>query len=473
MSTVKQTTTSPKSAVTLGKQRNYAEVVDFLNKNWTTGCDGKNVERARKLDKAFNSPSQKIETVLVGGTNGKSLTVHFATKLLRTEGFTVGSFYAPHLLTYNERFSLDEETITNKLFTELANEVINTAESIGLKANTQELLTQIAFNYFTQNNVDVAVLEVEHGGASHSTVISSPKIVAITRLTSTDVNAEGQASQEVIKEYLGAVAKDAHLLSSDQNKANLKSMSEHAAQVGAEWAMPIRKLVALTYPFEQLHGRCAALAERIASVFVNSFAFNHPSLVKDSLLARVKGQRGRPTLEAKRESQINPKRTIEHFWKETTSTLSGRFQLLEKEKPTVLLDNANNIDAFSNFLLGIRLLHYNRSLKGLTLIIGCPQETLDYQEFLRAIRYFFKKTSGNIFICPVPERADQQTTSWDAEKVAQDMKALKIKARAVRSFKDAFDAAKKTVNDRHGLIAIAGSENFVAEYWNYKGIKKI
>lgn len=473
MSTVKQTSTSPKSAVTLGKQRSYTEVVDFLNKHWTVGCDGKNVERARQLDKAFGSPSQKVETVLIGGTNGKSLTAHFATKLLRAEGFTVGGFYAPHMLTYNERFSLDEDTISNKTFTELANDVINKAESLGLKAHTQELLTQIAFNYFAQNNVNIALLEVEHGGASHPTIISNSKIIAITRLTSSDVNAEGQASEDVIKEYLGGVTKGTHLLSADQNKANLKNMSEYAAKVAAEWAMPIRKLIALSYPFEQLHGRCAALAERIASVFVNTLASNHPSLAKDSLLARVKGQRGRPTLEAKRQSQINPKRTLEHFWKETASTLAGRFQILDKEKPTVLLDNANNIDAFSNFLLGIRLLHYNRSLKGLTLIIGCSQEKLDYQEFLRSIRYFFKKTSGNIFICGVPEGADQQTTSWDAEKVAQDMKALKIKARAVHSFKEAFDAAKKTVNDRHGLIAIAGSENFIAEYWNYKGIKKL
>jgi dihydrofolate synthase/folylpolyglutamate synthase len=473
MSTMKHTTASPKSAVTLGKQRSYTEVVEFLNKSWTVGCDGKNVERAGQLDKAFNSPSQKIKTVLIGGTNGKSLTAHFAAKLLRTEGFTVGSFFAPHILTYNERFSLDEETISNKIFTEFANEVINTAESLSLKANTQELLTQIAFNYFAQNKVDVALLEAEHGGASDPTVISSPKIIAITRLTSTDVNEEGQASLEVIKEYLGAVTKGTHLLSSDQNKANLKNMSEYAAQVDAEWAMPIRKLVALAYPFEQLHGRCAALAERIASVFVNSFALDHPSLVQNSLLAKVKGQRGRPTLEAKRESQINPKRTIEHFWKETSSTLSGRFQILDKEKPTVLLDNASNIDAFSNFLLGIRLLHYNRSLKGLTLIIGCPQETLNYQEFLRAIRYFFKKTSGNIFICNVPDRADNKNSSWNAETVAQDMKALKIKARAMRNFKDAFDAAKKTVNDRHGLIAIAGSESFISEFWNYKGMKKI
>lgn len=473
MSTLKQNITTPKSAVTLGKQRSYNEVVEFLNKHWTVGRDKKNIERMRKLDEAFDYPSKKLQTVLIGGTNGKSLTAHFAAKLLRKEGLSVGTFYAPHILTYNERFAVDGDSISNKIFTEFANEVINVVEAQDMQANSQEILTQIALNYFVKNSVDVALLEVENGGISDPVSICNPKIVAITRLTSMDADTEGQAPEKVLKEYLGVVTKGCHLISADQNKANLKHMDEYAEQVGALWAMPIRKLVALPYPFEQIHGRCAALAERIAAIFINSFALDSASLAEDSLLAKKKGQRGRPTLEAKRESELNPKKTIEHFWKDAVSTLAARFQILEKEKPTVLLDNANNVDAFNNFLLGVRLLHYRRAIKGLTLIVACPQETLDYQEFLRSIRYFFKKTSGNVIVCPTPERADVSTTSWDAEKVAQDMKALKIKARSARNFKEAFDAAKKTVNERHGLIAIAGPDHFVAEYWNYKDIKKL
>jgi dihydrofolate synthase/folylpolyglutamate synthase len=472
MNTIKQTT-GQKSAALLPKQRSYSEVVEYFNSHWAVGRDGKNVERIKELDKAFNSPSQKLQTILIGGTNGKSLTAHFTAKLLDEEGFSVGTFYSPHILTYNERFGINQDTISNKLFTEMANEVINMAESLGLEANTQELLTQTAFNYFIKNNVDVALLEVSEGGASDPVSICHSNIVAITRLTSKDVDKNEQAPEHVINEYLGVISKGTHLISADQSKANLKSMSEYADQTGAEWAMPIRKLVMLPYPFEQLHGRCAALAERIASIFINSFALDHPSLSPDSFLAKRKGQRGRPTLEAKRQAEVNPKRTIEQFWKDTVSTLASRFQILEKEKPTVLLDNAQNLDALNNFLLGIRLLHYRRSLKGLTLIIGCQQEEAEYQEFLRAIRYFFKKTSGNIIICPLQENMGQTTTSWDPEKVAHDMKELKIKARPARHFKEAFEYAKKSINERHGLIAIAGPEKFIAEYWTYKGIKKL
>ena len=98
----------------------------------------------KKLDQAFGNPSQKVNTVLVAGTNGKSLTINFAAQLLREEGLKVGTFYAPHILTYNERFAINNETIANKTFTEFGNEVINTAESLGVTPNSFEILTMMA-----------------------------------------------------------------------------------------------------------------------------------------------------------------------------------------------------------------------------------------------------------------------------------------------------------------------------------------
>jgi len=473
---IKQTTSTPKGGtLPLGKTRTYTEVVEFLNSHWAQETDAKSAERMKQLDKALGTPSQKVPTILIAGTNGKSLTTHFATKLFKEEGILVGALYAPHILTYNERFFVDSEFIANKNFTDLGNEVINAAEEHGIDATTQEILVAMAFLHFVQNNVAVALMEVEHGGISHPlAAIASPKIVALTRITAQDADQEGQALDPAFNEYIGLVKEGAHLVSADQNKTNLKRMSDYAKQVKAHWEMPIRKLTVLPYPFEQLHGRCAALAERIASIFINELAPQDLSLHEEtSLLMKKKGQRGRPTLEAKRQSELNPKRTLEHFWRETSNSLVGRFQIFDKEKPTILIDNAANIDAFKNFLLGVRLMHYQRSLKGLTLVVGCHQETLDYQEFLRQIRYFFKKTSGHIVVCPVPTKEGVFYSSWDAEKVANDMKELKIKARAASNFKEALELAKKSVTDRHGLVAIVGCSALLAEYWNSKGIKKL
>ena len=463
------------AAKTTGKQRSYNEIVEYLDAHWSTNLGDTTLACIKKLDQAFGNISQKLSTIIISGTNGKSLTAHFTARLLKEEELTIGTFYAPHILTYNERFSLNNETISNKIFTEIGNEVINTAETLGLALNSFELLTIMALLYFKNSNVDVAILETNQGGLTDATNICSPKITAITRIIDPKADPEAKYTEEsLIKEILSMVKSGTLVVSADQSKLNLQVMQNIVTEKGGEWAMPIRKLAPLSYPFEQLHGRCAALAERIAYLFINQFANKGAVVINNSLLSKKKGQRGRPTLEAKRQSELNPKKTIEQFWKETLSTLPGRFQLLDKEKPTILLDNATNLDAFKNMLLGTRLLHYQRPLKGLTVILGCNNKDLDIPELLKLLRYFFKKASGQVIVCPVePAPGHKGDKAWDVEKVTNDIKSMKIKAKSAGSFNEAFDMAQKTVDERHGLVVITGSPSIVSEYWRYKGIKKL
>jgi dihydrofolate synthase/folylpolyglutamate synthase len=472
MKNIKQV--AAKETVAVGKQRSYNEIVEFLDKNWTTNVNDKSLSCIKKLDSAFGNIAQKLNTVLVGGTNGKSLTIHFAARLLKEEGLSVGAFYSPHILTYNELFAHNSELISNKTFTEIGNEVLNTAETIGVTPNSLDILTMMALLYFKNSNVDVAVLEVNSAGVNHPANICNTKIAAITRITDDKIDESETASTQVLQEFLGIVKSGTHVVCADQSKLNLQEMATLVEQKGAIWSMPIRKLAPLAYPFEQLHGRCAALAERIAQIYVNTIINRESIVVSGSLLTKQKGQRGRPTIEAKRQAELNPRKTIEQFWKEEHSSLPGRFQLLDKEKPTILLDNAGNLDAFKNLLLGIRLLHYQRPLKGLTLIIGCANPDLNITEFLKLLRYFFKKTSGQVIVCPVSLMPGHQgSESLDVEKITNNIKTMKIKAKSCKNFKEAFESAQKTVDERHGLVVITGSSSVVAEYWKYKGIKKL
>lgn len=466
--------TSTKSTMTSGSARSYNEIVEFLDAHWTTNTKDKSLQCITKLDKALGTVSKKIDVVAVTGTNGKSLTINFAAQLLREEGLNVGCLYAPHILTYNERISLNNETIANKLFTEIGNEVINAAESENVKPNSYELLLMMALRYFEQNKTDIVLVETPEEFEVNPVSICKPKVVAVTRVVSDKALPDDQVPQEKLNAMLSVVSAESHVVSADQSKLHLQAMIDATKEKGATWAMPIRKLAQLSYPFEQLHGRCAALAERIADIYINTFANMESLVINKSLIAKQKGQRGRPTLEAKRQSELNPKKTIEQFWKETENNLPGRFQLLDKEKPSVLLDNANNLDAFSNLLLGIRLLHYQRPLKGLTVVVGCNNPDLDILEFLKLLRYFFKKTSGQVVVCPVNSAAyEKDLPSWDVEKVTNDIKNMKIKARACKNFAEAFDAAQKSVDERHGLVVVTGSSSLISEYWQLKGIKKL
>jgi folylpolyglutamate synthase/dihydropteroate synthase len=63
--------------------------------------------------------------------------------------------------------------------------------------------------------------------------------------------------------------------------------------------------------------------------------------------------------------------------------------------------------------------------------------------------------------------------SWNVEKITNDIKSMKIKAKSCKNFKEAFETAEKTVDERHGLIVVTGSTSIITEYWRYKGMKKI
>ena len=140
-----------------------------------------------------------------------------------------------------------------------------------------------------------------------------------------------------------------------------------------------------------------------------------------------------------------------------------------------MLDTADNLDAFKNLLLGIRLLHYQRPLKGLAIVLGINNKSINTEELLKQLRYFFKKTSGQVVVCPAqPQPGQSGDTPADIEKLTNDLKSMRIKASQSTSFKSAFDTACKTVDDRHGLVVITGSSSMITQYWrDYKGMKKL
>lgn len=457
------------------RQRNLGEVIEYFDAHWNVPVD-ETLQRVKMLDRAFDNPSKGMPAIFIAGTNGKSITAYFTAKLLAAEGLTVGTFTAPHLLMYKERFGIDLKAMPSRIFTELGNEIIAMAEELSLTAHTSELLTVMALLHFKRNNVDVAILEVSREqSATDPVTIVDARVATITRVTPTVAKMTETELLQVARAMASIVTPGMHVVSADQSKSILSLLQKVTQERGGHWGMPVRKLAHLVYPFEQLLGRCAALAERIAQLLVEENP--HPKIAKDtSLLVRTNGKRGRPSLTTKREQELNPRKTIDQFWKEIECEIPGKFEALDKEKPTVLLDTASNIDALKNLLLGIRLRHYQRPLKGLTIVVGAAYNTLHNDEFLKLIRYFFKKTPGQIFICPPGEAIAGvgEESSWDVEQVINELKTMKVKyVRGFNNFEEAFEAAKKSVDERHGIVVITGSQSIVANYWKSKGVKKL
>lgn len=457
-----------KGDIAPGKIRSYNEVVDYLNGLKQYEYSEQSRVRTKELDAFFDNVSSKIDIVLVGGTNGKSSTIHFASKLLKEEGFKSGACYSTHFLSHNERIVGNFQAIANKAFTDIVNDVIHAAEVKNIQATTFEIMLIASLLHFVSEGLNVALLEVGYGGKLDATTAFNPKIAALTRVAEDQTGILGTDLDAMAFEILEISKPGCWFISAEQSKIRLQKMKTWVEAHGAKWAMPIRKLASLPYVFEQLYGRITSLGERIAQIYIEDIKGNFSPFLRGNLLATQKGQRGRPTIEAKRHAELNPIKTLKGFWHEEFELLKGRFELLDKERPSILLDNASNLDALTNLFLGIRLLHYEKPLKGLVIILGL-NKPVDALETIKLIRYLLKKVSGQILFVPLTEQTTATHLPQDLYLAAKD---LNVKAKACGSFEEAFELAKTLVDERDGLITISGSDELISKYWHLRGIKK-
>lgn len=445
----------------IGKILSYNEVIQYLDAHKEPSLGLKAITQ---INSALGNLAQKLNAITIAGTNGKSITQYFTVKLLNEEGIQAGAFATSHFISYNERLKINQEAISNNAFTDIANEIITLCENEKIKASTQDILAGMALKYFYDTNVDVIITENSTAHLIDPITIIHPKIAAITRIATSKFDT--MLEHDVIKSIISTLPKDCHFVSADQSKLNLQSMNTMSQEKGLTWHMPLRKLAPLAYPFAQLHGRCAALAERIAQLYMQQVVNATSVTLQPSLLNKPKGQRGRPTIQAKRQSESHPKKTLEKFWQDVVTTLPNRFELLETKQPAILLDNASNLDAFDNLFLGVRLLHYKKPLKSLTLILACKDKSVDEDEFIKSLRYFFKKTAGSVIFCKLEQN------SWDVEKMVLAAKNAKIKAKSAHSYQEAFDLATKSVDEKHGLVVISGSQEIITSYWQAQNTSK-
>lgn len=435
-------------------KRSYQEIINYLNSHWTPSSKNSFL----KINNLLGNIIQQLPSILITGTSGKSTTIYYLTKLLCTEGLQVGSFTTPHFALYNERIAINGNLISNDAFTSLANTVLDLLETHKIKASSKEILTAVSALYFQKEKVDIVLFEQEEYDSYDPVTACSASIIGITRIVS-DTTTQTNLLVDTIMQ---SVTPKTYVIAADQSKLLLQELLTRVDKQQGNWIMPIRKLAHLPYPYEQLYGRCAALAERITQTY-----FEHISpekLSTNSLLQATKKQRGRPSLKQKQQS--NTQNSIEQFWSNVETTIPYRFHITATKKAMVLIDNAYNLDALENLFLGIRLLHYKKPFKKVAFIFGCHAEQLNHNNFIKKLRYFFKKSSAKLLFCPAKSTiGEQQGKSWNYEQIVLSVQSVKIKATAYESLKQAHDSIMKQLNDPQDLLVITGSQAIVSEYW--------
>ena len=157
---------------------NRTEAIEFIeNRPWQGFSLG--MERMEELMKKLGNPQKGLKYVHVAGTNGKGSTCAMMTSILLKAGYKVGTFISPHLVNYEERFSVNNLPVSEKELIKLVDKVKKASSELSFVPRVFEILTAIGFLYFKKERCDIVVLEVGMGGRLDATNIIDESLVSV------------------------------------------------------------------------------------------------------------------------------------------------------------------------------------------------------------------------------------------------------------------------------------------------------
>jgi dihydrofolate synthase / folylpolyglutamate synthase len=165
----------------------------------------------RVLLRAMDHPERAFPSVLIAGTNGKGSTAATLASILRASGLKTGLYTSPHLVRINERIRINGSEISDDNFARLHSDVDRIAEDLVERGDLPwhpsffEMMTAIAFDYFAQEHVDIAVLEVGMGGRLDATNVVEPLVSVITDISLDHQKFLGNTVTEIAHEKAGII----------------------------------------------------------------------------------------------------------------------------------------------------------------------------------------------------------------------------------------------------------------------------
>jgi dihydrofolate synthase/folylpolyglutamate synthase len=164
------------------------------------------LERIKSALKELGYPEKNFKSILVAGTNGKGSTSSYLESLFRHYGYKTGLFTSPHLIRENERWQIDRKEIDDKKLQNYINELKPIIEKYNL--TYFEACTLLAFKYFSDEKVDIAVVEVGLGGRWDSTNVLEPEISVITNVSFDHMHMLGNTLLDIAYEKTGITRQD-------------------------------------------------------------------------------------------------------------------------------------------------------------------------------------------------------------------------------------------------------------------------
>ena len=167
------------------------------------------LERMVELLALRGNPHLKLKVIHIGGTNGKGSTIAFLKNMLEKMGLRVGVFSSPYLIHYTDQIAINGESIPEARLESLMADyrlLLEGEHAQALQGTTEfEIITAIAYDYFTSEQVDVAIMEVGMGGLLDSTNVCQPILTGITTIGLDHVALLGDSLEAIAEQKAGII----------------------------------------------------------------------------------------------------------------------------------------------------------------------------------------------------------------------------------------------------------------------------
>ena len=191
------------------------------------------LENIKKLCDFFGNPQDKIKTIHIGGTNGKGSTSNMLASVLQESGYKIGLYNSPHLIDFTERIKVNGENCDKEFVYNFILKLKQLPSEI--QPSFFEFTTIMAFEYFYQQKVDYAIIEVGLGGRLDSTNIIKPMVSAITNVQLDHQDLLGETIEEIAFEKAGIIKENVHIISGDEKISVREIIINKAKELNAEF----------------------------------------------------------------------------------------------------------------------------------------------------------------------------------------------------------------------------------------------
>lgn len=214
---------------------NYAETLDYLfNQTPVFQHTGANaykpgLQNIEALDTWCGKPHRSYPTVHVGGTNGKGSVSNLIASVLQESGYKVGLYTSPHLKDFRERIRVNGIEIPEERVTRFVEDFLQSGST--LEPSFFELTTELAFKWFEESQVDIAIIEVGLGGRLDSTNILTPIVSVITNISFDHTALLGDTLEKIAFEKAGIMKPKVPVVVGKAHDGVLRVFEERAQEV--------------------------------------------------------------------------------------------------------------------------------------------------------------------------------------------------------------------------------------------------